>query len=115
MHRDQVLLEITELLANHGFETSNIYDRSCFDMVARRELILLLLKVLINVDGFSRFDVAPGKRCCARFLRSAGRPAKELAGDRGFGSLQETRCSAHSSERRLRAHAFGRGGERSGR
>lgn len=70
MHRDQVLLEITELLANHGFETSNIYDRSCFDMVARRELILLLLKVLINVDGFSSQQALEIKRLARTFLAS---------------------------------------------
>jgi putative transcriptional regulator len=70
MHRDQVLIEITELLANHGFETSNIYDRSCFDMVARRELILLLLKVLINVDGFSNQQALEIKRLARTFLAS---------------------------------------------
>lgn len=70
MHRDQVLLEITELLASHGFETSNIYDRSCFDMMARRELILLLLKVLINVDGFSSQQAQEIKRLARIFLAS---------------------------------------------
>ena len=70
MHRDQVLIEITELLTNHGFETSNIYDRSCFDMVARRELILLLLKVLINVDGFSSQQAQEIKRLAKTFLAS---------------------------------------------
>lgn len=70
MHRDQVLIEITELLASHGFETSNIYERSCFDMVARRELILLLLKVLINVDGFSSQQALEIKRLARTFLAS---------------------------------------------
>ncbi len=70
MHRDQVLVEITELLASHGFETSNIYDRSCFDMMARRELILLLLKVLINVDGFSSQQAQEIKRLARTFLAS---------------------------------------------
>ncbi|HEY0196718.1 MAG TPA: transcriptional regulator [Methanobacterium sp.] len=70
MHRDQVLVEITRLLSNHGFETSNIYDRSCFDMIARRELILLLLKVLINVDGFSSQQAQEIKRLARTFLAS---------------------------------------------
>jgi putative transcriptional regulator len=70
MHRDQVLTEITELLSNHGFETSNIYERSCFDMVARRELILLLLKVLINVDGFSSQQAMEIKRLAQTFFAS---------------------------------------------
>lgn len=70
MHRDQVLLEITELLVSHGFEIFNIYDRSCFDMMARRELILLLLKVLINVDGFSSQQAQEIKRLARTFLAS---------------------------------------------
>ncbi|HTX61177.1 MAG TPA: transcriptional regulator [Methanobacterium sp.] len=70
MNRDQVLIEITELLANNGFETSNIYDRSCFDMVARRELIILLLKVLINVDGFNSQQAVEIKKLARTFLAS---------------------------------------------
>jgi len=70
MHRDQVLVEITELLSKYGFQTSNIYDRSCFDMMARRELILLLLKVLINVDGFSNQQALEIKRLAKTFLAS---------------------------------------------
>ncbi len=70
MHRDQVLLQINKLLSNHGFETSNIYDRSCFDMVARRELLLLLLKVLINVDGLSNIHAQEIKKVAQTFLGS---------------------------------------------
>ncbi len=70
MHRDQVLLHINKLLSNHGFETSNIYDRSCFDLVARRELLLLLLKVLINVDGFSNIHAQEIKKVAQTFMGS---------------------------------------------
>lgn len=70
MHRDQVLVQINELLSNHGFETSNIYDRSCFDMAARRELLLLLLKVLINVDGFSNQQAQEIKKIAHSILAS---------------------------------------------
>lgn len=70
MHREQVLVQINELLANHGFETSNIYDRSCFDMAARRELLLLLLKVLINVDGFSNQQALEIKKIAQSILAS---------------------------------------------
>jgi putative transcriptional regulator len=70
MHRDNVLIQINELLSNHGFETSNIYDRSCFDMVARRGLLLLLLKVLINVDGFSGEQAQEIKKLAQTFLAS---------------------------------------------
>jgi len=70
MHRDQVLLQINKLLSNYGFETSNIYDRSCFDMVARREFLLLLLKVFINVDGLSNIHAQEIKKLAQTFLGS---------------------------------------------
>jgi putative transcriptional regulator len=69
-HRDHVIVEINELLSKHGFDTSNIYDRSCFDLVARRELLLLLMKVLINVDGFSAAHAQEIKRVARTFLAS---------------------------------------------
>ncbi len=70
MQRDQVLLHINKLLSNYGFETSNIYDRSCFDMVARRELLLLLLKVFTNVDGLSNIHAQEIKKLAQTFLGS---------------------------------------------
>ncbi len=54
--RSNVLQEINQILTNQGFETSNIYDRSCFDMVARKELLLLILKVLINIDSINKIQ-----------------------------------------------------------
>ncbi len=68
--RDHVLFEINDLLSNHGFETSNIYDRSCFDMVARKELELLLLKILINIDGFTGNQAEEIKKVSEIFLAS---------------------------------------------
>ena len=65
-----MLVEINDLLSNHGFETSNIYDRSCFDMVARKELELLLLKILINVDGFTGNQADEIKKVADIFLAS---------------------------------------------
>ena len=70
MERDHVLREINELLANHSFETSHIYDRSCFDMVARKRLLLLLLKVLINIDGFTGQQAEEIKKLSSTFLAS---------------------------------------------
>jgi putative transcriptional regulator len=69
-NRDHVISHINELLLKHGFDTSNIYDRSCFDLVARRELILLLMKVLVNVDGFSATHAQEIKRVARTFLAS---------------------------------------------
>ncbi|UTB33571.1 MAG: transcriptional regulator [Methanobacterium sp. ERen5] len=68
--RDHVLIEINDLLSNHGFETSNIYDRSCFDMVARKEFELLLLKILINIDGFTGNQAEEIKKVADTFLAS---------------------------------------------
>ncbi len=68
--RDHVLIEINDLLSNHGFETSNIYDRSCFDIVARKELELLLLKILINIDGFTGNQAEEIKKVADTFLAS---------------------------------------------
>lgn len=70
LHRDHIIIEINELLSNHGFDTSNIYDRSCFDLVARRELLLLLMKVLVNVDGFSAAHAQEIKRVARTFFAS---------------------------------------------
>lgn len=70
MQRDHVLREISGLLANHNFETSHIYDRSCFDMVARKRLLLLLLKVLINIDGFTGQQADEIKKVASTILAS---------------------------------------------
>jgi putative transcriptional regulator len=70
MQRDHILKEINELLANHSFETSHIYDRSCFDMVARKRLLLLLLKVLINIDAFTGQQAEEIKKVAGTFLAS---------------------------------------------
>lgn len=68
--RGHVLQEINQLLANNGFETSHIYDRSCFDMVARRKLLLLLLKVLVNIDGINGIQAQEIKRLSHSFMAS---------------------------------------------
>ncbi|MGZ7159560.1 MAG: transcriptional regulator [Methanobacterium sp.] len=70
MKRDLVLREINELLTNHSFETSHIYDRSCFDIVARKRLLLLLLKVLINIDGFTGQQAKEIKKVASTILAS---------------------------------------------
>ena len=49
-NRNQLLQNIYQLLNKEGFETSNIYDHSCFDLVARKKLLILLLKALVNID-----------------------------------------------------------------
>ncbi|MEN4006191.1 MAG: transcriptional regulator [Methanobacteriaceae archaeon] len=70
MQRDHILREISELLSNHSFETSHIYDRSCFDMLARKKLLLLLLKVLINIEGFTGEQAEEIKKVASTILAS---------------------------------------------
>jgi len=70
MLRDQILQQIVELLGDHSFKTSHIYDRSCFDIVARRKLFLLLLKVLINIDGFTMEQSKEIKKVASAFFAS---------------------------------------------
>jgi len=68
--REDVLREIHELLTSNGFETSHIYERSCFDLMARRKLLLLLLKVLVNIDGINSLQAHEIKTLAHTFLAS---------------------------------------------
>ena len=70
MQRNEILKEINELLLSQGFESSHIYDRSCFDMVARKKFLLLLLKVLINIDGFTGKQAEEIKKLAHYFIAS---------------------------------------------
>ncbi len=38
MNRNQVIQEISQLLSGGGFETSQVYYQSCFDMAARKKI-----------------------------------------------------------------------------
>ena len=42
--RSQLLHNIENLLTSNGFKTSDIYDQGSFDLVARKNLQILLLK-----------------------------------------------------------------------
>ncbi len=63
-----MLQEIHDLLTAHGFETSRIYERSCFDLIARKKLLLLLLKVLVNVDAINNLHATEIKKVAYTFL-----------------------------------------------
>ena len=56
MNRQELIKKTRLLLAKSGFYISNITDsRSiCFDIVARRDNSLVIIKVLTNVDSFSK-------------------------------------------------------------
>lgn len=69
-NRNQVMEEISQLLNGSGFETSQIYHQSCFDMAARKKLLLLLLKVLVNIDSINESHVQEIKKIANTFLAS---------------------------------------------
>ncbi|MDR0901110.1 MAG: transcriptional regulator [Methanobrevibacter sp.] len=69
-NRNQVIQEINQLLTGSGFETSGVYHQSCFDMAARKKLLLLLLKVLVNIDSMNEAHVHEIRKVAATFLAS---------------------------------------------
>ena len=70
MNRNKLIQEIYQLLRVEGFQTSNIYEQSCFDMLARRKLLLLLMKVLVNIDSVNETHVEEIKKISDVFLAS---------------------------------------------
>ena len=51
--RSQLLHNIEKLLTSQGFKTSDIYDQGSFDIVARKDLQILLLKTFQNIDSIN--------------------------------------------------------------
>ena len=70
VNRNQVIQEINQLLSGGGFETSQVYYKSCFDMAARKKLLLLLLKVLVNIDSIKESHVQEIRKLASTFLAS---------------------------------------------
>ena len=69
-NRNQLLQNIYQLLNKEGFETSNIYDHSCFDLVARKKLLILLLKALVNIDTLNEAHTEEIRQISKVFLAS---------------------------------------------
>lgn len=56
--KPQLLSEVSGLLEGSGFEVSDCQgSRSCFDVLARRGKLLLVVKVLENIEGLNRNTV----------------------------------------------------------
>ncbi len=70
MNRNKLIQEINQLLRVEGFQTSHVYEQSCFDMIARRKLLLLLMKVLVNIDSVNETHVEEIKKISDVFLAS---------------------------------------------
>ena len=69
-NRNQLIREVYQLLNKEGFETSDIYDQSCFDIVARKKLLILLLKILVNIDSINESHVEEIRQISNVFLAS---------------------------------------------
>ena len=69
-NRNQLIREVYQLLNKEGFETSTIYEQSCFDIVARKKLLILLLKVLVNIDSINESHVEEIRQISNVFLAS---------------------------------------------
>lgn len=65
-----MIQEIDNLLTSHGFETSNIYDQGSFDIVARKNLLILLLKTFVNIDSINEANASEMKQLANIFLAS---------------------------------------------
>ncbi|MFH1100914.1 MAG: transcriptional regulator [Methanobacteriota archaeon] len=72
MERNELLKNIRELLANAGFYVSDLCSIRLpgFDLVARRDNTLLIIKVLTNIDSFSE-NIAKELQTLASLLKAS--------------------------------------------
>ena len=68
--RSQLLHNIENLLTSQGFKTSDIYDQGSFDIVARKNLQILLLKTFQNIDSINEQNAHEMKQLANIFLAS---------------------------------------------
>lgn len=69
-HRNSMNSEIDAFLKSEGFKTSNIYDHGAFDIVARKDFLILLLKTFKNIDGVNKSNSEEMKQLANIFLAS---------------------------------------------
>lgn len=68
--RSQLLQNIENLLKSQGYKTSDIYDQGSFDIVARKNLLILLLKTFQNIDSINESNAHEMKQLANIFLAS---------------------------------------------
>ena len=68
--RSQMLQQIENLLKAQGYKTSDIYDQGSFDIVARKNLLILLLKTFQNIDSINESNAHEMKQLANIFLAS---------------------------------------------
>ena len=69
-NRNNMIQELESFLKSEGFETSNIYDQGSFDIVARKKLLILLLKTFKNIDSVNEKNAEEMKQLANIFLAS---------------------------------------------
>ncbi|MCR5027122.1 MAG: transcriptional regulator [Methanobrevibacter sp.] len=70
LSRGKMLQEIERLLISEGYKTSDIYDQGSFDIVARKNLLILLLKTFVNIDSVNESNAREMKQLANIFLAS---------------------------------------------
>lgn len=68
--RNELINELNNLLNSEGFKTSDIYEQRCFDLIARKRLLILLLKAFTNVDSINEAHAEEMKKISQIFLGS---------------------------------------------
>lgn len=68
--RSKMLQEIENLLKSEGYKTSDIYEQGSFDIVARKNLSILLLKTFLNIDSINEINAYEMKQLANIFLAS---------------------------------------------
>ncbi len=68
--RDHILNDVKLLLSSFDFKTSDIYDRLCFDILARKKDILVILKILVNIDSLTSQQADELSKVAGTFLAS---------------------------------------------
>jgi putative transcriptional regulator len=87
MERNELFVQIREILSTAGFTVSEVYTMRLtgFDIIARKDETLLFVKVLANIDSFSE-DVARELRTLCSVLHAT----PLLIGERnGFNQLED--------------------------
>lgn len=68
--RGNLLQQIEQLLKSQGYKTSDIYEQGSFDIVARKNLLILLLKTFLNIDSINEHNAHEMKQLANIFLAS---------------------------------------------
>lgn len=68
--RGNLLQQIEQLLKSQGYKTSDIYEQGSFDLVARKNLLILLLKTFLNIDSINEHNAYEMKQLANIFLAS---------------------------------------------